>query len=74
MGHANLKNLDVLMIKRIYAKGKVTLRDLVQTAILQGESLQASEGPYDDAGMLCYGFEHCILFHLKNKTGTHRLR
>ena len=52
MGHANVSNISEFFIKRLYAKGQLSIRDCVQGLIKAGEELHASEGDYADEGML----------------------
>lgn len=59
MGHANVKNLSVFFIKRLYAKGKITLREAIEGAMAKGLTLNASEGAYDDEDMVGMGLEVC---------------
>jgi len=65
MGHANVSNLSDLMLRGIYARGKLSLREMVETAMKRGESLHASEGEYTDEGMIDYGFLELINFHAR---------
>ena len=73
MGHARLDNLDMLMMKQIYAKGKVSIAELAEHAKKVGEGLQASEGSYNTLsdydhvyGMVRMGFEMCIRWHMED--------
>lgn len=63
MGHAYVKNLSDILIKRIYAKGKVSIQELVDHCVEHKIPLSASEGDYFEDYMLFYGFEELILFH-----------
>lgn len=56
MGHANLSNLSDLFVNLLYAKGRLTITDAITTAAKRKETLHASEGEYDDDGMLGMGF------------------
>lgn len=60
MGHANLDNLSTFFVKRLYAKGKLTVKECVEGLMLKGETLHASEGEYDDDAMLSYGVEQVV--------------
>jgi hypothetical protein len=73
MGHARLDNLDMLMMKQIYAKGKVSIAELAEHAKKVGEGLRASEGEYmaesdydHPYGMVRMGFEWCIRWHMED--------
>lgn len=48
MGHANVKNLSVFFVRRLYAKGKLSIAKAAKAAIKAGETVHASEGEYDD--------------------------
>jgi hypothetical protein len=60
VGHANVKNLSEFFIRRLYARGKLSLREAIEGAMAKGLTLNASEGPYDDEGMIGMGLEVCI--------------
>lgn len=67
MGHAHLDNITEWMAKRMYAKGKLTMREMVNGLKADKIPFQASEGEYTDYGMLamgvidviCFWFNHC---------------
>jgi len=65
MGHAYVKNLSEILMKRIYAKGKVSIRELVDYCVEHKIALHASERDYFDEYMLAYGFEELVLFHAR---------
>jgi len=79
MGHANLDNLSKIFIKKIYAKGKISLKDISEwcaekingatnkekTKQLYG--FRASEGAYTESDEIAIGFDHIIAFHYENK-------
>lgn len=65
MGHMYPKNLSKFMIKRLYARGKVTLKELVEGATKAGEQVSCAEGKYDDDYMLSQAFEVLLGFHMK---------
>lgn len=70
MGHANLTNLSEMFINLLYAKGRLTVGDAVAAAIRRKETLRASEGEYDDEGMLGMGFMYIVEFlHSRNGQG-----
>ena len=73
MGHARLDNLDKILLRQVYAKGKVSIAELAQHAKKLGEGLCASEGIYNSDGeydhtygIVREGFEWCIRNHLNN--------
>lgn len=55
MGHANLSNLSRFFVRRLYAKGQLSIHDCVAAMVEAGVELHASEGGYDDEGMLSMG-------------------
>lgn len=57
MGHANVKNLSEFFVRQIRARGGISLREAIRGAVAHGLTLNASEGPYDDAGMIGMGLE-----------------
>jgi len=63
MGHAYVKNLSDILLKKIYAKGKISLGELVDYCVKNKIPLHASEGDYFEDYMLEIGFSHLILFH-----------
>jgi len=63
MGHAYVKNLSDILLKRIYAKGKVSMKELVEYCVKNKIALEASEGEYFEDYMVEMGFSHLILFH-----------
>ena len=63
MGHAYVKNLSDILLKRIYAKGKVSIEELVDHCVKNKIPLNASEGQYFEDYMIELGFSHLILFH-----------
>ena len=67
MGHMHPENLSKLMIKHIYAKGKVSIRELIAHAIKKGETVHCSEGEYTDEGMYAMAFEYLISYHYDSK-------
>lgn len=60
MGHANLTNLSELFVNLLYAKGRLTIADAIETSIRRNETLHASEGEYEDDGTLGIGFMDII--------------
>jgi len=63
MGHAYIKNLNDIFLKKIYAKGKVSLRECIDYCIKNKIPLHASEGNYFEEYMLQLGFAEVVLFH-----------
>jgi hypothetical protein len=66
MGHGYPGKQSQMLIRRIYAKGKTTIRELLDICIRDEISFDAGEGPYYDEGMLSWAFELCIDHHQKN--------
>jgi hypothetical protein len=62
MGHANLSNISEFFIKRLYAKGRLSVAQCVAAMRKKKVMLQASEGAYEDYHMLCLGVEQVIQF------------
>lgn len=50
MGHANVKNLSQFFVRRLYAKGTLSISKATKLAVKAGETVHASEGEYDDEG------------------------
>lgn len=65
MGHANLSNISNFFVKRLYAKGKLSIKDCVEALIKTGEALHASEGDYDDPETLGLGCEQVVSYLLE---------
>jgi hypothetical protein len=63
MGHANIRNLNDIFIKRIFAKGKTSIQECIAVSKQRNEYFKASEGEYTDDGMLSLGYEEVVLFH-----------
>lgn len=62
MGHAHVGNLSRFFIRRLYAKGKLSIAACVEAMVLRGEKLHAGEGAYEDAAMLAQGVEDIVWF------------
>jgi hypothetical protein len=62
LGHANVENLSRLFVRRLYAKGQITIAEAVQAAQEAGETLRASEGEYNDPNMISQGMEEIVEF------------
>ena len=63
MGHAHIRNLNDILIKRIFAKGKASIKECINYCIVHKIPLHASECDYFDGYMLSMGFEEVVLFH-----------
>jgi hypothetical protein len=61
-----ISNIGERIIKIIYAKGTVTVGEIVQSCIKNKTYFKASEGDYTDEGMISYGVE-MQLFYMKEK-------
>lgn len=69
MGHANLRNISEFFVKRLYAKGKLSIADCVQGLVKAGETVHASEGAYEDEetlGMACEEVVNYLLEYYEN--------
>lgn len=62
MGHANLSNISDFFIKRLYAKGKLSIKECADALQEAGETLHASEGEYEDLYMLRHGLMDVVQF------------
>jgi len=60
MGHANFKNLSQFFIRRLYAKGTLSLSEAIKAAVAAGETVHASEGEHKDEGTLGMAFVEII--------------
>lgn len=63
MGHANFENLNNIFVKKIYAKGKVSVAECIEYCKRNNEVVHASEGEYNDEYMLSFAFDEIVLFH-----------
>ena len=52
MGHARVDNISHFFVKRLYAKGKLSIHDCTQALVKAGETVHASEGEYEEDYML----------------------
>jgi hypothetical protein len=64
VGHAYVKNLSQLVIRQVYAKGKVSLREMTEFAIKKGEWVHASEGDYEEYGMISMMLSEIVNYYL----------
>jgi len=62
MGHAHLDNLCTFFIRRLYAKGKLSIADAQIAASKAGEQLHASEGSYSDPLNIRMGLGDVVTF------------
>ena len=60
MGHAYIENLSEVFIKHLYAKGSVSIYDVVKFAHGKGELVHASERDYDEEYMLEMMFYYIV--------------
>jgi hypothetical protein len=67
MGHASIGNLSSLFLKRIYAKGYTSIREMIDLAEAKGESVHASERDYKERYMFGMIFYHLIWWHFKKE-------
>lgn len=62
MGHANYSNLSRFFVRRLYAKGKLSIASCVEAMQKAGEEVQASEGGYKDEYMLAMALTEILAF------------
>lgn len=60
MGHADLSNLSNLWMRRVYAKGSLSISEAVAIATKNKEGVHASEGEYTEPEMLAQAFEDIL--------------
>lgn len=60
MGHANLTNISRFFVRRLYAKGTLSIRDCRDALVAAGETLHASEGAIPDPQMLGWAVEQVV--------------
>jgi hypothetical protein len=65
MGHANLSNICEFFLKRLYAKGKLSIKDCTVALVEAGETVHASEGEYEDENMLAFSLEEVVRYLLE---------
>jgi len=66
MGHANLGNLSTFFVRRLYAKGKLSVSECADAALVAGEKLHAGEGEITEPSMLRYALE-MVVRHLSGR-------
>lgn len=57
MGHANLSNISRTFNRMVKRPDGATIREIVADLVANNEKVHASEGDYDDDGMLSYACE-----------------
>lgn len=62
MGHADLSNICTFFVRRLYAKGRLSIKECVEGLQKAGEAVHASEGLYEDECMLAFSTEWCVRF------------
>ena len=62
MGHANISNLSDFFIRRLFAKGKLSIHDCVQAMLKKKVTYNASEGTYEGEDMLSMGTDEAVRF------------
>lgn len=62
MGHADLSNLSDFFIRRLFAKGKLSIYDCVQAMLKKKVTYNASEAVYVEAYMISMGAEEAVRF------------
>lgn len=72
MGHAHVLNLSEAFVRRLYAKGKVSIKEVAEACLQKGETLHASEGEYEEKFMICHGLEDVVLYLLSAHKFTPR--
>jgi len=66
MGYANYTNLSRFFVRRLYAKGKLSMKEAVDAAVNAKETMHASECDYPEPYMLGMAFEEIVWFLLKS--------
>lgn len=62
MGHGYPGNLSRFFVRRLYAKGKLSIKEATEAAIKAGEKAEAGEGDYEGPEMVSHFFELIISF------------
>jgi hypothetical protein len=71
MGHANVSNLSEFFIRRLYAKGTLSIAQCVEALLAKGEKLHASEGDYEEDYMLGMGLLDVIHYLTRTDPSQH---
>lgn len=66
MGHGHVKPHCKFFLKRLYAKGKLSIRECGQAMQDAGMKYLASEGAYDDQWMLEWAVTDIVIYYLKH--------
>lgn len=74
MGHAYLHNISDFFVRRLYAKGSLTIRECVDALMRAGEKLHAAEGEHDDAPTISLGVEEVVAYLAEKTHPTPRAR
>jgi hypothetical protein len=74
MGHANLANLSDFFVRRLFAKGKLTVKECSDAMVKAGVTYNASEGQYDEPYMLRMGLEDILRFMIDPEDMGYRFR
>lgn len=64
MGHAHVENLSTFFIRRLYAKGKLSMSDCIDAMIEAGEEVHASEGRYSERYMISMAMSDILEYML----------
>jgi hypothetical protein len=64
VGHAYVKNLSEFFVRRLYANGRLSIKECVKGLQDKGEYLHASEGRCDEDYMLALGLEDVVRYLL----------
>lgn len=64
MGHMYPKDLSEMLIKRIYAKGKATVRECIDAAKKRKMEVSCAEGGYTEDYMFEMAFEYLVSYHV----------
>jgi hypothetical protein len=71
MGHANVANLSRFFLRRMYAKGSLSIAECAQALAKSGEKMHASEGDYEDDFMLAMGVVQIIHYLTRKRPTEH---
>lgn len=67
MGHIHLDKQFSMVIRQLYAKGTVSIRELVEFSKKRKVFTSCSEGKYTDDGMISMGVEMCLKYLIRAK-------
>jgi hypothetical protein len=74
VGHANLSNLSDFFVRRLFAKGKLSVKECSDAMVKAGVTFNASEGRCSEPYMLRLGLEDIISFMLDPEAMGYRFR